>query len=103
MLVTGSGKKEIFVLGILFILGIFTTYLFIGVGILSFLQNFKHFKMFPMLIFPLFACMAMIFAIYSFVDAVKAKKGDVSTITLRLPKLLKRASHYIIRKRAIKK
>jgi len=98
MLHAGNNKKQILCIGMFFIFGVFVTYFLIGIGIINIIHKITKFRLIPIIIYPFFALISIVFAVYNVFDAIKAKKGDASNMTLRLPNIIHRVSHYIIRK-----
>lgn len=88
--------KEIFLVGISFMLSVFLVYFLIGCGALSFLSKFSSYNLFSRILNILVGIGAIVLGILSFFDFLKARKGKTKDISLQLPKLIKTKIHSTI-------
>ncbi len=93
-----KGRREILILGSAFVIGIYTCYFLIGLGIFHFLLSLHSFFVISKLLTKGFALLALAFALFSFYDVfIVLKTGKTSEMTLQLPTKLKQMIHAIIR------
>ena len=95
----GRGRKEILIAGGVFALVVFVTYLFVGLGTLSFMNYISQFSGIAKCVYLIAATATFAFAGLSLYDAVKAKQGKTKEILLQLPRALKLRIHKVIRER----
>jgi cytochrome c biogenesis protein CcdA/glutaredoxin len=100
MAFTGRRGRDILLVGIAFALGVFLTYLLVGVGLLKVVQSLGFFTALGRWVYLLTALLCMALAAFTFRDFFKARKGQVSEMTLRLPKALQQRIHKVIRENA---
>ncbi|MDP6156657.1 MAG: glutaredoxin domain-containing protein [Candidatus Thermoplasmatota archaeon] len=91
-------KKIILLTGISYTLGVFITYLLLGVGIYKWLNYIEGISTISALMYPITGIIALILGIYSLFDFYKIKKGKGEDTTLKLPKSIKKLTNRIIRK-----
>ena len=91
-------KKVILLTGISYTLGVFITYLLLGVGIYKWLNYIEGISTISALIYPITGIIALLLGIYSLIDYYKIKKGKGEETTLKLPKSIKKLTNRIIRK-----
>ncbi len=91
-------KKVILLTGISYTLGVFITYLLLGIGIYKWLNYIKGISTISALMYPITGVIALILGIYSLIDFYKIKKGKGEETTLKLPKSIKKLTNRIIRK-----
>lgn len=87
----GYSRKEVFVVGISFVLAVFLTYLLIGLGIFGSLRHLSGFMAFSRFIYYLTAGFAFILGILSFIDFWRYNKTkNADNVILKLPEFLKK-------------
>ncbi len=100
----GYRKKQMFVLGAFFILAVFITYLLIGLGLFEFFRRLEAFSFLSKLIYLLTAILALVLGALSFYDYwVFKKTGNPEKVTLKLPEIIKRRIHSVIKDRTDKR
>ena len=99
MNLVGRGRKEMLIAGGAFALAVFVTYLFVGLGTLSFMNYINQFSGVTKCVYLIAATATFAFAGLSLYDAVKAKQGKTKDILLQLPRALKLRIHKVIRER----
>lgn len=95
-----KSEKQIFLIGISFILGIFITYLLLGVGIFRGLETANEATLISIIIYPIAGILAFIFGSYSIYDYKKIKMGKTKEMVLKLPKKINNLIKWIIKKHA---
>ena len=93
----GRKRKEILWVGLGFSGAVFATYLFIGLGILSFVQYLSFLPIFSKVVYFLTIAFALFLGIYSFYDYIQLRRGRGSEMKLQLPEFLKKRIHRTIR------
>jgi cytochrome c biogenesis protein CcdA len=88
--ITGNKKREILLIGISFSLGVFITYLLLGVGFYSLIHTIEDFSLIALIIYPVTAIIAFIFGGYNTYDYLKARAGRKEEMKLKLPKRIKK-------------
>lgn len=96
----GRKRSEIFWVGLGFSGAVFTTYLLIGLGILSFIQHFSFMPLLSKIVYLITFMMLLVLGIYSFFDYVRVKRGRSSRMKLQLPDFLKKRIHQVIREKS---
>jgi len=96
---TGRKGREVLLVGVGFALGIFLTYLLVGLGLSKFAETVDELGVAPWL-YGIIAALCLILAVLSLRDYLKARRGDVTDMTLRLPVNLRRWINRVIRKSA---
>jgi cytochrome c biogenesis protein CcdA len=95
----GRGRREVLVIGALFSLGVFLTYLGIGFGLFEALRAASAVALVSVILrWALFAAL-LVFAALSLYDYAKIRAGRPSDIILQLPNSLKLRIHASIRTR----
>lgn len=97
MNLVGRGRKEMLIAGGVFALAVFTTYLLLGIGTLSFMNYLNRFSGVATCVYMIAAMLTFGLAGLSLYDAVKAKQGKTKNILLQLPLALKQRIHKVIR------
>lgn len=97
MNLVGRERKEMLIAGGAFTLAVFTTYLLIGLGTLSFMNYLNRFSGVATCVYLFAALLTFGLGGLSFYDAVKAKQGKTKEILLQLPRVLKQRIHKVIR------
>ncbi len=95
----GRTRKEIFWVGMGFAGAGFVTHLLLGLGMLSFIQQFSFFPLFSRMVFLTTFGLSLFLGIFSLYDYLQLKRGRPSKMTLQVPDSLKRRIHRIIRAR----
>lgn len=99
-------KKEIFFIGITFILGVFFTYFLIGLGLARILQMVKDLTLVSQILYFLLGMFTLILSFYSFRDYFTVKKlergdylkGEEGKVILQLPVFLRWKIYEVIEK-----
>ncbi len=97
MTLVGRKKKEMLIAGGAFTLAVFVTYLFLGLGTLSFMNYLNRFSGVATCVYLIAALLTFGLAGLSLYDAVKAKQGKTKEVLLQLPLGLKQRIHKVIR------
>ena len=100
---TGRDRKNLVLIGIVFIAAIFATYLVLGFGIFTFLEILKRFQIIIGIIYSMTALVALVLAFFNIADSIRAAGGDTRGLSLQMSEKMKRATHAIIRKHASSK
>ena len=100
MAFTGRRGRDILFVGGAFALGVFLTYLLVGVGLLKVVQALPFFSTLGRWVYLLTALLCVILAILTFRDFLKARKGQAGEMTLKLPLRLRRLVNRVIREGA---
>ena len=86
----GYRKKELLLLGIVFILSVFFTYVLIGIGLFKFIQSLEVFSLLSEIIYLLVAWLTIILGMYSIYDwYIYKKTGNPDQLKLKLPSFIK--------------
>jgi cytochrome c biogenesis protein CcdA len=94
---TGRRGRDILFVGIAFALGVFITYLLVGVGLLKVIQSLSFFTALGRWVYLLTALLCVVLATLTFRDFFKAREGQASEMTLKLPLSLRRRINRVIR------
>ena len=97
MNLVGRGRKEMLIAGGAFTFAVFTTYLLLGLGTLSFMNFLNKFSGVATCVYLIAALFTFGLAGLSLYDAIKAKQGKTKEILLQLPLALKQRIHKVIR------
>ncbi len=97
---TGRRGRDILFVGISFTVGVFLTYLLVGVGLLKVVQSLSFFTALGRWVYLLTALLCVVLAILTFRDYFKARKGQPTEMTLKLPLGLRRRINRVIRESA---
>jgi len=97
---TGRRGRDILFVGLAFAIGVFLTYLLVGVGLLKVIQSLSFFNSLGRWIYLVTALLCVALAAFTFRDYTKARQGKVTEMTLRLPRNLQRRIHRVIRESA---
>ena len=97
---TGRRGRDVLFVGISFALGVFLTYLLVGVGLLKVIQSLGFFTALGRWVYLVTAVLCALLAALTFRDFLKVRQGQVSEMALRLPKSLQRRIHSVIRESA---
>lgn len=86
----GYRKKELLLLGIVFILSVFFTYILIGIGLFKFIQSLEVFGLLSKIIYLAVAWLTIILGMYSIYDwYIYKKTGNPDRLKLKLPSFIK--------------
>ncbi len=96
----GRKGREILAVGAAFALGVFLTYLLVGMGLLKVLEGLPFLTALSRWVYGLTALLCLTLAIFSFQDYRRARRGEPQTMTLRIPPRLRRQINRIIREGA---
>jgi cytochrome c biogenesis protein CcdA/glutaredoxin len=97
---TGRRGRDILFVGLAFALGVFLTYLLVGVGLLRAVQALPFFTSLGRWVYLLTALLCVVLAALTFRDFFRAREGKVSEMTLKLPLSLRRRINKVIREGA---
>jgi len=100
MAFTGRRGRDILFVGAAFALGVFLTYLLVGVGLLKAVQALPFFSTLGRWVYLLTALLCTVLAILTFRDFLRARKGQAGDMTLKLPLSLRRLINRVIREGA---
>lgn len=96
----GRKGREILAVGAAFALGVFLTYLFVGMGLLKVLEKLPFLTALSHWVYGLTALFCLIMAVFSFLDYLKARRGEFQEMTLRIPLRLRQRINRVIREGA---
>lgn len=88
--ITGKKKKQILFIGFSFSMGVFITYLILGLGFFILIHSLENFSFIALLIYPITAIVAFIFGAYNTIDYFKSKTGKKEEMKLKLPNRIKK-------------
>jgi len=97
---TGRQGRDILLVGAAFALGIFITYLLVGLGVSALLGAVEALEGVQRWVYGLTAAMCAVLAVFSFLDFLKARRGEYEEMRLRLPLRLRRWVNRVIRESA---
>jgi cytochrome c biogenesis protein CcdA len=97
---TGRRGRDILFVGLSFTLGVFLTYLLVGVGLLKVVQSLGFFSSLGRWVYLLTALLCVTLAAFTFRDYFRARKGQASEMALKLPLNLRRRINRVIRESA---
>jgi cytochrome c biogenesis protein CcdA len=97
---TGRRGRDILFVGLSFALGVFLTYLLVGVGLLKVVQSLSFFTALGRWVYLITALLCVVLAVLTFRDFFRARQGQVSEMTLKLPLRLRQQIHKVIREGA---
>jgi cytochrome c biogenesis protein CcdA/glutaredoxin len=89
--------REILAVGGAFALGVFLTYLLVGLGMLSILEQLTFLTTLRPWVYGVTAALCVILAAYSFLDYRKARGGDFKAMALRIPLRLRQRINRTVR------
>jgi len=93
----GRSRKDMLLVGGAFTLGVFATYLLVGLGALRFIQALSGIQVAGRVIYGLMGAACLVFAGLSVRDAWQAQHGKPEAMQLRLPRFLQKRVHQVIR------
>ncbi|MEJ2210521.1 MAG: cytochrome c biogenesis protein CcdA [Anaerolineae bacterium] len=97
---TGRRGREILLVGLAFAVGVFVTYLLVGLGLLKVVQSLGFFTTLGRWVYLATALLCVALAALTFRDYFKARQGKASEMTLKLPLRLRRRINQVIREGA---
>jgi cytochrome c biogenesis protein CcdA len=100
MTLTGRKGRDVLFVGTAFTLGVFLTYLLVGIGLLKAVQSLDFFADLGRWVYLVTALLCVTLATLTFHDFFQAQKGQASEMTLKLPARLRRRIHEVIRENA---
>jgi len=89
-------KGEILIVGLAYTVAVFITYYAVGAGFLGFLASLPIFSIIAKWVYVFTGVLAIVLGTISFIDFIKAKRGKLTDMTLKLPDKLKRKIHKVI-------
>jgi hypothetical protein len=93
----GYRKRELILIGLVFILAVFLTYLGIGLGIFNFFYRFAGFWVVAHLFNFFIGILSIFFGIFAVYDFIEFKKtGSTERLILQLPKPIKGHIHKVV-------
>jgi cytochrome c biogenesis protein CcdA len=93
----GYRKRELILIGLVFILTVFLTYLGIGLGIFNFFYSFAGFWVVARLLNIIIGSLSLILGIFAIYDFIEFKKtGSTEGLILQLPKPIKECIHKVV-------
>ena len=93
----GYRRRELVVIGLIFILAVFLTYLLIGLGLFGFLYRVEGFRLISRFFNLAVGALSIIFGIFALYDFFKFKKtGQTEGLVLQLPQAVKNKIHSVI-------
>ena len=97
MTLTGRQGRDILFVGAAFALGVFLTYLLVGVGMFKVIQTLEFFPALGRWVYLLTTLLCVVLAVLTFRDFFRARRGQASEMTLKLPTNLRRMINKVIR------
>jgi cytochrome c biogenesis protein CcdA/thiol-disulfide isomerase/thioredoxin len=94
---TGRQGRDILFVGAAFALGVFLTYLLVGVVLSELLQGIEFLPILGGWVYLLTTLICVTLAIFTFRDFFRARRGQASDMTLKLPDNLRRMINKVIR------
>lgn len=96
----GRKGREILMVGTSFALGVFLTYLLVGVGLYQVLTRLPFLTTLGKWVYGITAALCLFLAVLSFFDYLQARRGKHEEMKLRLPLRLRRRINQVIRENA---
>ncbi len=97
---TGRRGRDILFVGLSFALGVFVTYLLVGVGLLTLIQSLSYIAVLGQIVYAITILLCVVLAIFTFRDFTKARRGQHSEMTIKLPVGIRRRINKVIRENA---
>jgi thiol-disulfide isomerase/thioredoxin len=97
---TGRRGRDILFVGASFALGVFLTYLLVGVGLLKVVQSLSFFTNLGRWVYLVTALLCVVLAAFTFRDFFKARGGQHAEMALKLPMSIRRRINRVIRENA---
>jgi len=92
--------RQILAVGGAFALGVFLTYLLVGLGLRKALEELPFLTMLGRWVYGVTAVFCLILAVFTLLDYRKARRGEPQDMTLRIPLRLRRRINRVIREGA---
>ena len=94
-------RTEILLVGIVFTVAVFLTYLAIGLGVASLIRRGqRQWEHLGQIVYVLTALLALGVAVISFIDGIRCVRGEPERVALKLPEKLKSRIRFTITRRA---
>lgn len=100
MTFTGRRGRDILLVGAAFTLGVFLTYLLVGVGLSKIITSLPGFSSWGRWVYLLTGLLCVVLAALTIRDFVRARQGLASEMTLKLPMRLRQQINRVIREGA---
>ncbi len=97
---TGRRGRDILFVGLSFALGVFLTYLLVGVGLLKIIQSLSYIAVLGQIVYAITIALCVVLAVLTFRDASKARRGQHGEMTVKLPVSIRRRINKVIRESA---
>jgi cytochrome c biogenesis protein CcdA len=94
---TGRQGRDVLFVGAAFALGVFLTYLLVGIGLFKAVQSLDFFPSLGRWVYLFTALVCIILAIFTIRDFFRARQGQVNEMTLKLPTGLRKRINQVIR------
>jgi cytochrome c biogenesis protein CcdA len=94
---TGRRGRDVLFVGAAFALGVFLTYLLVGIGLFKAIQSLDFFPSLGRWVYLLTALICVVLAIFTIRDFFRARQGQVNEMTLKLPTGLRKRINQVIR------
>jgi cytochrome c biogenesis protein CcdA len=101
LIMSGRQNKELFLVGMSYIIGTFIAYFAIGIGLFKIGDIFKDARAVMLVIYGLTIAMSIILAFFSFRDYISIKKGNYARISLQLPQKIRHVIQRYIRENTL--
>lgn len=93
----GYKRREMVLIGIVYILAVFMTYLLLGFGFFTALYQFKFFYLFSKIVYVLVGVLSLCLGYFALKDYFLYKKtGETEGLALQLPKTIKKRIHAVV-------
>ncbi len=92
----GYRKKEIIVIGLLFIFSVYLTYLLVGLGIFGALYKLREFWLLTKIVNITVGVISIAFSFYALYDFIQYRKTNTTDSLLALPQSIKNQIHRVI-------
>jgi cytochrome c biogenesis protein CcdA/thiol-disulfide isomerase/thioredoxin len=96
----GRKGRDILMVGASFAIGVFLTYLLVGVGLYQVLTRLPFLTTLGKWVYGITAVLCLLLAVLSFMDYLQARRGKLEEMRLRLPLQLRRRINQVIREGA---
>ncbi|MEZ4669840.1 MAG: cytochrome c biogenesis protein CcdA [Anaerolineae bacterium] len=94
---TGRSQREVLLVGVAFTVAVFLTYLLMGLGLSTLVEQISMVSTVGRVIYGVTALICLGLAVVSMTDYIKIRRGQLTEIALQLPKSLKKRIHSTIR------
>lgn len=86
---TGRGKRQILATGAAFTIGVFVTYMLLGLGLYQLAKYMTGLRILAKVLYGLTAAVCLVFALLSLNDYLQARRGKTEEMRLKLPTRLR--------------